>query len=153
MSDPGLQHARLPCPSPAPGACSNSCPSIQWCPLSSCLQFFPASGSFPMSQFSASGGQSIRASDTASVLPKNNLGWFPLGLTGLISLQSKGLLKSLLQYHTSKASILQCSAFLIVQLSHSYKTTEKKNMCVTFVFSPLTNWWTFGLFPFGGCYE
>ena len=96
----GLQHARLPCPSPTPRACSNSCPSSRWChptisssvvPFSSCLQSFPAWGSFPMSQFSASGGQSIGASASASVLPMNIQDWFPLGLTGLISLQSKGL--------------------------------------------------------------
>ena len=76
----GLQHTRLPCPSPTPRACSNSCPSSQWChptisssvvPFSSCLQSFPASGSFPMSQFFASGGQSIGASASASVLPMN----------------------------------------------------------------------------------
>ena len=94
----GLQHARLPCPSPIPRACSNSCPSSQWChpaisssiiPFSSHLQYFPASGSFPTSQLFASGGHSIAAS--ASVLPMNIQGWLPLGLTGLISLQSKGL--------------------------------------------------------------
>ena len=99
----GLQHARLPCPSPAPRACSNSCPLSQWChptisssvnPLSSCLQSFPASGSSPMSQVFASGGQSIGASALASVLSVNFQDWFPLGLTGLISLQSKELLKS-----------------------------------------------------------
>ena len=76
----GLQHARLPCPSPTPGACSNSCPSSRRCqptisssvvPFSSCLQSFPASGSFPRSQFFASGGQSIGASDSVSVLPMN----------------------------------------------------------------------------------
>ena len=92
----GLQHARLPCPSPAPGACLNSCPSSGWCypnisssvvPVSSCFQFFPASGSFPRSQFFASGGQSISASASASVLPMNVQDWSPLGLTGLISLQ------------------------------------------------------------------
>ena len=96
----GLQHARYPCPSPAPGACSNSCPLSWWChptisssgvPLSSCLQSFPASGSFPVSQFFASGGQSIGPSASASVLPMNIQDWFPVGLTGLISLQSKGL--------------------------------------------------------------
>ena len=95
----GLQHARLPCPSPTPGACSNSCPSSQWyhptisssvVPFSSCLQSFPASGSFPVSQFFASGGQSIGASASASVLLMNIQDWFPLGPTGLISLQSKG---------------------------------------------------------------
>ena len=94
----GLQHTRLPCSSPTPRACSNSCLLSQWChpnisssviPLSSCLQSFPASGSFQMSQFFTSGGQSIGAS--GSFLPVNIQDWFPLGLTGLISLQSKGL--------------------------------------------------------------
>ena len=81
-------------------------------PLLLCPQSFPASGSFPMSGLFALGSQSIGAS--ASVLPMNIQGWFPLGLTGLISLQSKGL-KSLLQHHGSKASILWCSAFFMVQ--------------------------------------
>ena len=94
----GLQHARLSCPSPTLRAYSNSCPSNWWChptisssvlPFSSCLQSFPALGSFPVSQFFTSGGQSIRASASASVLPMNIQDWFPLGLTGLISLQSK----------------------------------------------------------------
>ena len=96
----GLQHARLPCPSPTPRAYSNSCPSSRWyhltisssvIPFSSCPQSFPASGSFPMSQFFTSGDQSIGASASASVLPMNIQDWFPLGWTGLISLQSKGL--------------------------------------------------------------
>ena len=96
----GLQHARPPCPSPTPGACSNSCPSSQWChptisssvvPFSSSLQTFPASGSFLMSQFFASGGQNIGVSALASVLPMNTQDWSPLGWTGWISLQSKGL--------------------------------------------------------------
>ena len=96
----GLQHARLPCPSPTPRACSNSCPSSQWShptisssviPFSSCLQSLPASGSFPVSQFFSSGSQSIGAS--ASVLPMSIQDWFPLRLTGLISSQSKGLSK------------------------------------------------------------
>ena len=95
-----LQHARPPCPSPTPGACSNSWPSSWWChptiassviPFSSCLQSFPGPGSFPMSQIFISGGQSIGASPSASVLPMNIQDWFPLGLTSLISLQSKGL--------------------------------------------------------------
>ena len=95
----GLQHARLPCPSTTPGACSNSCPSSRWChptisssivPFSSCFQSFPASGSFSVSQFFESGGQSIGVSASASVIPMNIQDWFPLGLTGLI-LQSKGL--------------------------------------------------------------
>ena len=96
----GLQHARLPCPLPIPRACSNLCPSRQWChptisssvvPFSSWFQSFPASGSFPMSQFFTSGGQSIGASVSASVLPMNIQDWFPLGWTDLISLQFKGL--------------------------------------------------------------
>ena len=96
----GLQHARLPCPSPTPGACSNSCPLSRWChptisssvvPFSSCPQSFPAWGSFPMRQFLASGGQSIGVSASASILPMSIQDWFPLGLTCLISLQSKGL--------------------------------------------------------------
>ena len=95
----GLQHARPPCPSSTPGACSNSGPSSWWChltisssvvPFSSCLQSFPASGSLPMSQFFASGGQNIGTSASASVLPMNIQDWFLLGLTGWISLQSKG---------------------------------------------------------------
>ena len=96
----GLHHARLPCPSPTPRACSNSCPLSQWChptisssvvPFSSCPESFPASGSFPMSQFFASGDHSIGISASASVLQVNIQDWFPLGWTGLISLQSKGL--------------------------------------------------------------
>ena len=93
----GLQHARLPCPSATPRAYSNSCPSSQWChPIISssavpfsCHQYFPESGSFPMSQFFTSGGQSIGVSASASVLPMNIQDWFPLGWTGLISLESK----------------------------------------------------------------
>ena len=93
----GLQHASPPCPSPTPGVYSNSCPLGGWChptisssvvPFSSCLQSFPASGSFPMSQFFTSGGQSVVVSASASVLPMNIQDWFPLGW---ISLQSKGL--------------------------------------------------------------
>ena len=124
----GLQHARLSCPSPTPGAYSNSCPLSRWwyptisssvVPVSFHLQSFPASGSFQMSQFFTSGGQSIGVSASASVLPMNIQDWFPLGWTDWISLQSKGLtLKSLLQHHGSKVSILQYSAFFIVQLSH-----------------------------------
>ena len=95
----GLQHARPPCPSPTPRACSNWSPSSWWChptisssviPFSSHLQSFPGSGSFPMSQFFASGGQSIGVSASTSVLPMNTQDWSPLGWTGWISLQSKG---------------------------------------------------------------
>ena len=90
-------------------------------PFSSCLPSFPASGSFLMSQLFASGGQSIGASASASVPLVNSQDWFPLGLTGLI-LQSKGLFKSLLQHHSSKASILRHSAFFMVQFTsiHDY---------------------------------
>ena len=95
----GLQHARPPCPSPTPRVYSNSCPLSQWyhptisfsvVPFSSHFQSFPASGSFPMSQFFASGGQSIGASASASVFLMNIQDWFPLGLTDLISLHSRG---------------------------------------------------------------
>ena len=95
-----LQHARPPCPSPTPGDHSNSCPSSQWChpaisssvvPFSYCPQSLPASGSFPMSQLFAWGGQSIGVSASTSVLPMNTQDWSPLGWTGWISLQSKGL--------------------------------------------------------------
>ena len=94
-------------------------------PFSSCLQSFPAAGSFQMSQFFMSGGQSIgvSASASASVLPMNIQDWFPLGLTGSPCVQ--GTLKSLLQHHSSKASILPHSAFFMVQLSHSYMTAGK----------------------------
>ena len=91
-----------------------------------CLQSFPASGSFPMSQLFSSGGQSIGVSASISVLPMNTQGWSPLEWTGWISLQSKGLtLKSLLQHRSSKASILQCSAFFAAQHSCPYMTTGK----------------------------
>ena len=104
------QHARPPCPSPTPGVYSNSCLLTWWChptisspviPFSSCLQSFPESGSFPVSQFLASGGQTIGASASASALPMNIQDWSPLGLNGLLFLQSKGLLKSLLQRYSS----------------------------------------------------
>ena len=102
LCDPmGLQHSRLPCPSPKTlGACSNSCPLSQWChptisssvvPFSSHLQSFPASGSFQMSQFFASGGQHVGVPTSASVLPVKIQDWFPLRSSGWISLQSKGL--------------------------------------------------------------
>ena len=126
----GLQHTRPPCPPPPPRACSNSCRSSQWChpnisssfvPFSSCLQFFPASESFPMSQLFTSDGQSIGASALALVLPVNIQDWFPLGLTDLISLPSKGFQESS-PAHNSKETIFQCSAFFMVQLgsTHDY---------------------------------
>ena len=109
------QQTRPPCPSPTPGVYPNLYPLSQWChptisssviPFFSCLKSFPAWGSFPMSQFFASGGQNVRASASASALPMNIQDWFPLGLTCLISLQSKDTQKSKdsSQHHSSKAS-------------------------------------------------
>ena len=127
------QHARPPCPSLTPGVHSNSCPSSRWChpaisssvvPFSFCPQSLPASGSFQMSQLFTWSGQSIRVSASVSVPPMNTQDWSPLEWTGWISLQSKGL-SSLLQHHSSKASILWHSAFFTVQLSHPYMTTGK----------------------------
>ena len=109
----GPQHARLSCPSLSPGVCSNSCPLSWWChptisssviPFSSCPQSFPASGSFPVSWLFPSGGQSIGASASTSVLPMNIQDWFPLWLTALISLQSKGL--STPQFENTSSSVL-----------------------------------------------
>ena len=128
----GLQHTRIPCPSPTPRVYANSCPLSQWChptisssvvPFSR-LQSFPATGSFPVSQFFTSGGQSIGVSASTSVLPMNIQNWFPLGWTGWIS-AVQGTLKSLLQHHSSKASILLHSAFFIVQFSLPSVTTGK----------------------------
>ena len=125
----GLQHTRPPCPSPTPGACSNSCPSSQWChptisssviPFSSGLLSCPASGSFPMSQFFTSGGQRIGASASASVLPMNIQDWFPLGLTGWLSLLSKGLSR-LFSKTTVQKSISVYSLWLKKHLSNLFK--------------------------------
>ena len=129
----GLQHTRLPCPSPTPRACSNSCPLSWWChptisssivPFSSCLQSFPASGSFQISQFFSSGGQSIGASASASVLSMNFQDWFPLGLTGWISLQSKGFSRVFSNATVQKHQFFGAQLF-IVQLSHPYMTAGK----------------------------
>ena len=136
-----MQYARPPCPSQNPGVYPNSCPLSWWChptisssvvPLSFCSQSFPASGSFQMSQLFAWGGQSIGVSASTSVFPMNTQDWSPLGWTGWISLQSKRLFKSLLQHHSSKASILRRSAFFTVQLSQAVvrepeKQKKKKN--------------------------
>ena len=130
----GLQHARLPCISSSPGVCSNSCALSQWChptisssvvPFSSHLQPFPASGSFQMSQLFTSGGQSIGISALALVLPVNNSGLISFRIEWFDLLAVQGTLKSLLQHHSSKTSILQHSTFFIVQVSHSYMTTWK----------------------------
>ena len=128
----GLQHTRPPCPSPTPRVYSNLCPLSQWChptisssviPFSSRLQSFPALESFQMSQLFTSGGQSIGVSASASVLPMNTQDWFSMDWLDLLAVQ--GTLKSLLQHHSSKLSILQRSAFFIVQLSLPYMTTGK----------------------------
>ena len=126
------QHTRLPCPTVSPRVCPNSCPLSQWwhptisssvSPFCSCPQSFPTSGSFPVSLLFTSGSQSIRSSASALVLPVVIQGWFPLALTGLILL-SMGL-SSLLQHHSSKASILLHSAFFMVQFLYPYMTTGK----------------------------
>ena len=129
----GLQHARPPCPLPTPGVYSNSCPLNQWChpttsssvvPLFSHLQSFPASGSFPMSQLFASGGQSIGISALTSVLPMNTQGWSPLGWTGWISLLSKGLTRVFSNTTVQKHQFCSTQlSFFIVQHSHPYVTT------------------------------
>ena len=130
----GLQHSRPPCPSPTPGVYSNSCPLSWWhhpnisssvVPFSSCLQSFPASGSFPMSQFFSSGGQSIGVSASASCPSDKYSGLISFRMDWLDLLAVQGTLKSLLQYQSSKASILWCSAFFTVQLSYPYMTTGK----------------------------
>ena len=129
----GLQHVRPPCPLPSPRACLDTCQLSQWChptisstviPFSSCLQSFQASGSFPMSQLSSSSGQSwnfsfrISPSNEYSGLISFRVDWVDL-------LAVQGTLKSLLQHHSSKASILQCSTYFTVQLSHTNMTTGK----------------------------
>ena len=130
----GLQHARLPCLSPTSGTCSNSCPWSQWCHptisssvihLSSCLQSVLASGYFQMSQFFTSSGQSIGVSTSVSVLPMSVQDWSPLGWTGWISLQSKGLSRVFSNTAVQKHQFFWCSAFFKVQLSHPYMTTGK----------------------------
>ena len=126
----GLQQARPPCPSPTPGVHPNLCPLSRWChptisssiiPFSSHLQSFPASGSFEMSQLIASGGQSIGVSASASILPMKISGLISFRKDWLDLLAVQRTLKSLLQHHNLKASILQHSAFYIVQLCSKYK--------------------------------
>ena len=133
----GLQHARLPCTSPTPGACSNSCPLSWWChpaisssviPLSSWLQSLPASGSFPMSKFFASGGHSIGAS--ASVLPMNFQDWFSLALTGLISLLSKGFSRVFSNTTVQKHQFFG-SHLSLWSNSHIDTWLQKKNIALT----------------------
>ena len=132
----GPQHAKPPCPSPAPGVYSNSCALSCWChptilfsviSFSSCLQSFPASGSFQMSQLFTSGGWSIGVSASTSVLPMNTQDWSPLGWISfrMDLLAVQGTHKSLLEHHSSKASVLQHSAFFTALLSYPYMTTGK----------------------------
>ena len=138
----GLQHTRLPCPSPTLGAYSNSCPSSKWChatisssvvPFSSCLQAFLASGSFPMSQFISSGGQRIGASASTSVLPMNIQDWSPLGWTGWISLLSKGL-SSVFSNTTVQMYQLFGAQLFLVQLLHPCMTTGKTIALTRWIF-------------------
>ena len=127
----GLQYTRPPCPSPTSRVYPNSCPLSQWChstitssvvPFSFCLQSFPVSGPFQMSQFFASGGQSIGVSASTSLLPINIQDWFPLGQTHLISLQG---LSKVFSNSTAQKHKLRGSAFFRVQLSHTPMTTER----------------------------
>ena len=131
----GLQHTRLLCRPLSPGAFSNSCPLSRWChstilssttPFSSCPQSFPASGSFPVSWLFSSDGQSIGTSASASVLPINIQGWFPLGLTSLISLQSKWLSRVFSGITVQNRQFFgTVYVFFMVQLSHPHMTTGK----------------------------
>ena len=127
----GLQHASPPCPLPTPRVYSSSCPLSRWCHptmsssvvhFSSCPQSFPASGSFQMSQFFVSGGQSTGVSASASFLPKKSQGWSPSEWTGWISLQSKGLSRVFSNTTVQKHQFFGPQLF-IVQLSHPYMTT------------------------------
>ena len=136
----GLQHARLPWQSPTHRACSNSCPSSWWChpTMSSsvipCLQSLPASGSFLMSQFFASGGKSIGASASASVLQMNIRGLISFTIDWFDLLAVQGTLKNL-QHHSSKASVLWCSAYFMIQLSNPYMTIGKT---ILWLYGPLS---------------
>ena len=129
----GLQHERPPCPSPTPGVYPNSCPLSWWCHPTitssvvpfSCCQSFPASGSFQMSQFFASTGQSIGVSASAISPSSEYSGLISFRMDRLDLLAVQGIPKSLFQHHSLKASVLWGSAFFIVQLSHPYMTTGK----------------------------
>ena len=130
----GLQHARLPCPSPTPGAYSNSCPLSRWChptisssvvPFSSCPQSFPASGSFQMSQFFASSGQTIGVSGSTLVLPMNIQDWFLLGLTGWISLQSKRLSRVFSKTTVQKHQFFELHSSLLSGVEFNCNTEKK----------------------------
>ena len=129
-----LLHARPPCPSPTPRAYPNSCPLSRWChptisssviPFSSCLQLFPASGSFPMSQFFTSGGQRFGVSASTSFLPKKSQDWSPLGWTGWISLKSKGLSRVFSNSTVQKHRFFGAQLSLQSSSTHPYMTTGK----------------------------
>ena len=144
----GLQHARIPCPSPIPRACSNSCSSSCWChptisssviPFSSCLQSFPASGSFQMSQFFSSGGQNIGASASASVLPMNIQDLFLLGWTGMISLLSKWLSRVFSNTTPQKHQFFGTQLSLESNSQHPRMTTGKTIALTIWLFE----YWTF----------
>ena len=145
-----LQQARLPCPSVSPRICSNSSLLNQRChptisssiiPFSSCLQPSPASGSFPMTQLFASGGQTIGVSASASVFPMNSQGWFPLGLTGLTSLQSKGLSRAFSSTTVQKHQSFSAQPSLWSN-SHLYMTTGKTIALTIWTFDHI---WLYGL--------
>ena len=134
----GLQHTRPPCPSPTPGAYSNSCPLSRWChptisssviPFSSRLQSFPASGSFQMSQLFTSGGQSIGVSASTSVLPMNIQDWFPLGWTGLISLSPRDSQESspTSQFKSINSSVLSFLYSSTLTFIHDYWKNHSLN--------------------------
>ena len=153
----GLQNARLPWPTPSPRVCRSSRPLHWWCCptisssdylFSFCLpSLFPKIKIFPMSFLFASGDQNVGASATASVLPMSIQGWFPLRFTGWIS-AAHGTLRSLHQHHGLKASVIQCSAFFMVQLSQPYVTTER-----TIALIILTIHWKLKLQYFGQWWE
>ena len=133
----GLQHTRPPCPLPTPGVYSNSCPLSRWChptnsssviPFSSCLQSFPASGSFQTSQFFASGAQSIGVSASVSVLPMNIQDWFPSGWTGWMSLQSKGLSRVFSNTTIQKHQFFGAQIFLRSKLTSIHATAAAKSL-------------------------
>ena len=139
-----LQHARPPCPSPTPEAYPNSCPLSRWChptisssviPFSSCPQPFSASESFPVSQLFAPGGQSIKSFSFNVSPSKEYPGLISFRMDWLDLLAFQGTLKSLLQHHSSKASILWHSAFFTVQLSHPYMTTGKTRALTRWTFA------------------
>ena len=146
----GLQHTRLPCPSPSPRTWSNSRPLSQWCHPAisysvipfSCLKTFPASGSFLMSQLFTSDGQSIVASASASVIPMNIQDWFPLGLIGLISLQSKGL--SRVFFNTT----FQKHQFLVLGLLYGPTLTSIPDYWKNHSFDSMDFWWQSCVYAF-----